>query len=138
MRLRENCRTNSQRSGLFELASPIVTDMVLQILLGDGIVCWRACVVWKRNRVFAGTCIALCLITFGESPSIFLLERYDAQLFLQASARRTPTMPALAPHLKVYGYRIQTLELETCTKDLHTVLPPQCCLCVRICVRQWL
>ncbi|KAM5545305.1 hypothetical protein V8D89_000918, partial [Ganoderma adspersum] len=50
----------------FMLASTIVTDIViLQILLGDGIVCWRACVVWRRNKVLVGACVALCLVTFA-------------------------------------------------------------------------
>ena len=38
----------------------------LQILLGDAIVCWRACVLWHRSRLVKGVCIAFLLTTFGK------------------------------------------------------------------------
>ncbi|KAI1791474.1 hypothetical protein LXA43DRAFT_889216 [Ganoderma leucocontextum] len=40
--------------------------MRLQILLGDAIVCWRACVLWHRSRIVKGVCIAFLLTTFGK------------------------------------------------------------------------
>lgn len=36
-----------------------------QILLGDAIVCWRACVLWQGNRIVMGVCIVLLFTTFG-------------------------------------------------------------------------
>ena len=36
-----------------------------KILVGDAIVCWRACVLWKGNRTVMGACAMLLLTTFG-------------------------------------------------------------------------
>lgn len=37
----------------------------LKIVLGDAIVCWRACVLCRGNRTIMGVCIMLLLTTFG-------------------------------------------------------------------------
>ncbi|KAM5546327.1 hypothetical protein V8D89_000453 [Ganoderma adspersum] len=39
--------------------------LTINILLGDAIVCWRACSVWQRNRFIMGTSTALLLATFA-------------------------------------------------------------------------
>ena len=40
---------------------------ILQILLGDAIVCWRTCVLWPKNRIVNGICVAFLLATLGMS-----------------------------------------------------------------------
>ncbi|KAM5536749.1 hypothetical protein V8D89_009588 [Ganoderma adspersum] len=39
--------------------------LTINILLGDAIVCWRACVLWHRSRLVKGICIAFLLTTFA-------------------------------------------------------------------------
>lgn len=39
--------------------------LYFKILLGDAIVCWRACVLWQGNRIVMTACIMLLLTTFG-------------------------------------------------------------------------
>ncbi len=62
--------------GLFYLipSDPILIDYIVpKILVGDAIVCWRACVLWKGNQSFMGTCIILLLTTFGTTPDIVII-----------------------------------------------------------------
>ena len=37
----------------------------LQVTLGDAVVCWRAWVVWRRNRAVGALCGVCLLTTFG-------------------------------------------------------------------------
>lgn len=43
-----------------------LTRCLGQVILGDAIVCWRACVVWHKNRLVHALCGILLLATFGE------------------------------------------------------------------------
>ena len=38
----------------------------MQVLLGDAIVCWRACVVWQNNRAVLAACGVCLVATFCE------------------------------------------------------------------------
>ncbi|KAM5531450.1 hypothetical protein V8D89_014907 [Ganoderma adspersum] len=39
--------------------------LTINILLGDAIVCWRACVIWQYNKIVMGMCVMLLLTTFA-------------------------------------------------------------------------
>ncbi|KAM5545307.1 hypothetical protein V8D89_000920 [Ganoderma adspersum] len=49
----------------------IFADLVFQIILGDGIVCWRAYAVWQGNRFVPCASIVLLLATFGTMVQIY-------------------------------------------------------------------
>ena len=40
-----------------------------QVILGDAIVCWRACVIWHKNHVVKAICGVFLLATFGKLSS---------------------------------------------------------------------
>ncbi|KAI1784824.1 hypothetical protein LXA43DRAFT_190553, partial [Ganoderma leucocontextum] len=54
----------SMDSEQFISCAPTAT-LTINILLGDAIVCWRACVLWRGNRILMGACIMLLLTTFA-------------------------------------------------------------------------
>ena len=39
--------------------------MYLQMIIGDGIVWWRACVIWPGNLAIRSLCILMLLATLG-------------------------------------------------------------------------
>ena len=47
----------------------ISDTVILKILFGDGIVCWRASVLWPGNRVVKAVLTTLLLSTFGASTT---------------------------------------------------------------------
>ena len=49
-----------------------ISDIViLKILLGDGIVCWRAAVLWQGNRVVKAVFATLLAATFGAFTTTY-------------------------------------------------------------------
>lgn len=61
---------------------------ILKILLGDAIVCWRACVVWRGNRSVMGACIMLLLTTFGTHLRVLLASNYWYLIWIYSSRNR--------------------------------------------------
>ncbi len=43
----------------------------LQVILGDAIVCWRACVVWHESYVAKAVCGGFLVATCGKLSTLF-------------------------------------------------------------------
>ena len=41
---------------------------MIQVVLGDAIVCWRTSVIWERKRMVRAICGVFLLVTFGKLP----------------------------------------------------------------------
>ena len=48
---------------------PLTLTLLPQVVLGDAIVCWRACVIWQKNRAVQAVCGLFLLATLGENRS---------------------------------------------------------------------
>ena len=80
-KLCKHCRTYCQRSSspkcTSRLSNLIAERFYWQVILGDAIVCWRACVIWQQNHLVNAICGIFLLITLGE-----LL--YNSRIFMKA------------------------------------------------------
>ena len=64
-----------------ESSDNISNDIILQVLIGDTIVWWRAWVLWKNNRMVCFLYLALTFAAFGEVsflliPSLHLIDHH--------------------------------------------------------------
>ncbi|TBU40622.1 hypothetical protein BD309DRAFT_899608 [Dichomitus squalens] len=58
-----NSATTKDYTGIQSCAG--TATLTINILLGDSIVCWRACVLWRDNPLIKTMCIVFLIATFG-------------------------------------------------------------------------